>query len=416
MIETITQEKKDYIKNNAKHRASTTNIRKGDSMNNIKQNIPNHAEDIFEQSREDMKSLNRVVNEHEVNVSNQYELSDEVDKYKNQIVTLDNHSIMEYGHEAQNNLTKLSRDVLEKTESSNVKPISKQLEQLVQIMNDSNPEEMLKEDERSWLSKVIRKPKKSWDEIFNKLTTDRAKIDKIDKTLKSNNEVIKQDIDNLEKLYAINKQYYEQVNALIQAGNAKIDELKNNDLVSLKNKANETGEQIDIQAVSDMEDFINRLDKRVHTLETSREVTSQTAPQIRMIQNLNQTLAEKIQDTSSTSISLWMTQMSIAQAIAKQRRVTKSQEQIDKVTSDMIERNAEMLNQNAKTIATQNEKPSIEADVLQESRDKILQTIDDVLEIQEEGKAKRKQDREKLQSAFNSHGDSFDETERIEHK
>ena len=149
MIETITQEKKDYIKNNAKHRASTTNIRKEDSMNNIKQNIPSHAEDIFEQSREDAKSLNRVVNEHEVNVSNQYELSDEVDKYKNQIVTLDNHSIMEYGHEAQNNLTKLSRDVLEKTESSNVKPISKQLEQLVQIMNDSNPEEMLKEDERS---------------------------------------------------------------------------------------------------------------------------------------------------------------------------------------------------------------------------------------------------------------------------
>src|SRR5699024_11269165 len=87
--------------------------------------------------------------------------------------------------------------------------------------SDLDPEQLIKEDDRSWISKMIRKPKHTWDEIFNKLTTDRAKIDKIDKTLKSNNEVIKKDIDNLEKLYAINKQYYEQVNALIEAGNVK---------------------------------------------------------------------------------------------------------------------------------------------------------------------------------------------------
>src|SRR5699024_11656164 len=91
-------------------------------------------------------------------------------------------SIMEYGYEAQSNLTKLSRDVLDKTESSNVKPISKQLDSLVQIMNDSDPEQLIKEDDRSWISKMIRKPKHTWDEIFNKLTTDRAKIDKIDRS------------------------------------------------------------------------------------------------------------------------------------------------------------------------------------------------------------------------------------------
>lgn len=435
MIRALSQEEKENVRGGTtltKEQAEmiNNNIGKEDSMSEIKQNVSDkvakelkkremqYAQTVAnpKSNEEDEKNLDEIVNEHELNVSEQYELSDDIEKYKNQLVTLDNHSIMEYGYEAQSNLTKLSRDVLDKTESSNVKPISKQLDSLVQIMNDSDPEQLIKEDDRSWISKMIRKPKHTWDEIFNKLTTDRAKIDKIDKTLKSNNEVIKKDIDNLEKLYAINKQYYEQVNALIEAGNVKIEELRNNNLVELQNKAQQSGEQIDKQAVSDMEDFINRLEKRVHTLETSREVTSQTAPQIRMIQNLNQTLAEKIQDTSSTSISLWMTQMSIAQTIAKQRRVTKSQEQIDKVTNDLIKNNANMLNQNAKAIATQNEKPTIEADVLQESREKILQTIDDVLKIQEEGKAKREQDRAKLQSTFNSHGDAFEEVEQIEHK
>src|SRR5699024_4013634 len=130
----------------------------------------------------------------------------------------------------------------------------------------------------------------------------------------------------------------------------------------------------------------------------------------------SQTLAEKIQDTSSTSISLWMTQMSIAQTIAKQRRVTKSQEQIDKVTNDLIKNNANMLNQNAKAIATQNEKPTIEADVLQETREKILQTIDDDLKIQEENKAKREQDRQKTQNTYNNQYNTFEEVEQIEHK
>src|SRR5699024_5129476 len=239
MIRALSQEEKENVRGGTtlttEQAKMINNIGKEDSMSEIKQNVAsNVAKELKKRemqyaqtvanpksNEEDEKNLDEIVNEHELNVSEQYELSDDIEKYKNQLVTLDNHSIMEYGYEAQSNLTKLSRDVLDKTESSNVKPISKQLDSLVQIMNDSDPEQLIKEDDRSWISKMIRKPKHTWDEIFNKLTTDRAKIDKIDKTLKSNNEVIKKDIDNLEKLYAINKQYYEQVNALIEAGNVK---------------------------------------------------------------------------------------------------------------------------------------------------------------------------------------------------
>lgn len=361
--------------------------------------------------------LGKIIAHHLDRNESENELSQEVVKYKNEIDNMDNQAIVEYGSDVQNNLSKFSKEIMSEKGKDKVKPIHNELDELARTINDTDPQELLKDDERGLFSKIIRNPKRSMNKVFDKLTTNKAKIENIEKMLKKNNQVIKRDIENLDKLFDINNQYYDDITHLIKAGNIKINELKQDVLPELQARVDESDGYQEKQQLADMEDFINRLEKRVYDLELSKEVVSQTAPTIRMIQNMNQSLFEKIQSGINTNIPLWTNQMNIALSITDSQRLAKQSEQITDTTNRLLQNNAEMLNQNATVIAYQNEESQIDIDVLHETRDKIKKTVQDVLTIQEEGRQKRQKERQKLETLSNQNDDNFDsEREQLDTK
>ena len=157
----------------------------------------------------------------------------------------------------------------------------------------------------------------------------------------------------------------------------------------LQEKAHNSGNQMDIQAVADMEQFVDRLDKRIYDLQLSRQIAIQTAPQIRMIQNVNQALAEKIQSSILTSIPLWKNQMAIALTLMRQRNAVSAQRAVTDTTNDLLTQNASMLKQNAIETATENERGIVDIETLKTTQNDIIETIEQTLQIQQDGRQKR---------------------------
>ena len=152
---------------------------------------------------------------------------------------------------------------------------------------------------------------------------------------------------------------------------------------------------MDIQAVADMEQFVDRLDKRIYDLQLSRQIAIQTAPQIRMIQNVNQALAEKIQSSILTSIPLWKNQMAIALTLMRQRNAVSAQRAVTDTTNDLLTQNAAMLKQNAIETATENERGIVDIETLKTTQS-IIETIEQTLQIQQNGRQKRKEAEKEL--------------------
>lgn len=339
----------------------------------------------------------------------------QVDTFKNQIIALDNQSVMDYGREQQQQLSQYSDRMLQEVQKEDVKDISKTLDKLMKQLDESDPDKLLPENQ-NFFTKVFNRTKKEIEKQFRHLTSVSAKIDTVSKELNDNQKVLMRDIQSLDALYEHNQAYFKDVSALVEAGELRLKELRENELQQLKDKASQTGAQEDIQAVSDMEDFIERLDKRVYDLQLSRDVALQSAPQIRMIQNINQSLAEKIRTSVLTSIPIWKNQMSIALALTNQRQVSRSQQLVNDTTNDMIKKNSKMLKENAIRTAKENERAVIDVESLEKSQANIKEAIQKTLEIKEQGQVKRQEAKTKLKDLEKQlHTQQMQSNEAIEH-
>src|SRR5699024_2681319 len=203
-------------------------------------------------------------------------------------------------------------------------------------------------------------------------------------------EVLVKDVNMLDGLYEQNKDYFDAINIYIAAAELKKEELEKEELPRLREKADRSANQMDVQDVNDMMQYINRLEKRVHDLKLSRQITLQSAPQIRMIQNINQTLAEKIQSSILTSIPLWKNQMAIALTLLRQESASKAQQEVSNTTNDLLTKNSEMLKQNSLRTAAENERGIVDIETLKTTQESLVSTIEETLKIQAEGSAKRK--------------------------
>lgn len=339
----------------------------------------------------------------------------QVDTFKNQIIALDNQSVMDYGREQQQQLSQYSDRMLQEVQKEDVKDISKTLDKLMKQLDESDPDKLLPENQ-NFFTKVFNRTKKEIEKQFRHLTSVSAKIDSVSRELDSNQKILMRDVQSLDALYQHNQAYFKDVSALVEAGELRLKELRESELQQLKDKASQTGAQEDIQAVADMEDFIERLDKRVYDLQLSRDVALQSAPQIRMIQNINQSLAEKIQTSVMTSIPVWKNQMAIALALTNQRQVANSQKLVNDTTNDMIKKHSEMLKENAVRTAKENERAVIDVESLEESQANIKEAIQKTLEIKEQGQAKRQEAKAKLKDLEKQlHTQQLQSNEAIEH-
>ncbi len=307
-----------------------------------------------------------------------------------QIEPLNHESLLKFGANAQTQLSTFSHQMLNEIQSKDVGPIGDTLEQLMKKLKEVDPESLSQKDD-SFLKKIFKRSKNSMQQLFSRMQSVSAQVDRISIELDKNKSLLVKDIQMLDGLYQQNKDYFDILNLYIQAGEQKKKEIEQELLPQMREEAKGTSDQMKVQEVADMEQFLDRLDKRIYDLKLSRQISLQSAPQIRMIQNVSRALAEKIQSSIFTSIPLWKNQMAIALTLQRQHKAAIAQKQVTDTTNEMLLRNSEMLRQNANIAAQENERGIVDIETLKTTQDNIIQTIEETLQIQEEGRQKRQQ-------------------------
>ena len=363
--------------------------------NNIKNQL---LSDPFKEINElePEQELQRVPSAKTVSVLSTYEneFSDEdlekIRSIKEQIKPLDNDALIAYGSNAQLALSKFSHQMLNEVQSKDVGPIGDTLTSLMKKLKEIDPDELTKQN-KNVFSRLFGKVQRSVNELVAKHQGVASQVDRISIQLEHAKEVLVRDVRLLDGLYDENKDYFEALNIYIAAAEMKKDELENVVLPDLRKTAENSNNQMATQDVNDMMQYVNRLEKRIHDLKLSRQITLQSAPQIRMIQSINQTLAEKIQSSILTSIPLWKNQMAIALTLLRQESASKAQQAVTNTTNELLTKNSEMLKQNSLRTAEENERGIVDIETLKLTQENLVQTIEETLRIQAEGSTKRKQ-------------------------
>ncbi|MBY6038174.1 toxic anion resistance protein [Fictibacillus nanhaiensis] len=324
----------------------------------------------------------------EENKEKAYQLAKQIDPTNHQ-------TMITYGAPAQAKLHSFSNTMLEHVKRKDTGQIGEIIGDLMRKLQDVNPEE-LKSNKPTLIGRMFGKISGSVQEVLSKYQKTGAQIDRISVKLDGSKNVLMSDIVMLEKLYENNKEYFQALNVYIAAGELKLDELNQVTIPEMRKVAEQTNDQMKFQDVNDMVQFADRLDKRVHDLKLSREITIQSAPQIRLIQNTNQALVEKIQSSIMTAIPLWKNQVAIALTLIRQRNAVEAQKQVSKTTNELLLKNAEMLKTNTIETARENERGLIDIETLKKTQENLLSTLEETLRIQEEGRVKRRLAEEEL--------------------
>jgi uncharacterized protein YaaN involved in tellurite resistance len=300
----------------------------------------------------------------------------------------DSQAVISYGSTAQTKLSEFSQSMLNTVSSQDIGPIGDSLNQLMYRLNEANPDE-LRVGEGNIFQKMFGKVKQSIYEITTKYQKIGAQIDKIATKLNVEKDGLLRDNQMLETLYNKNKDYFDALNIYIAAAELKIEELKLTTIPEATEKAQASGDQMEVQIVNDYTQFLDRLDKRTYDLKLARQITIQQAPQIRLIQNTNQALAEKIQASINTAIPLWKNQVAIALTLLRQKDASTAQRQVSETTNDLLKKNSEMLKISTIETAKENERGIVDLDTLQQTQNDLVETLEETLRIQKEGRERR---------------------------
>lgn len=317
-----------------------------------------------------------------------------------QINPKDHQAMLSYGTPAQSKLLTFSHTMLEHVQKKDLGEVGEIISDLMKKLNEVSPDE-LKQDKKTFLGKLFGKLSGSIQEVLSKYQKTGAQIDRISVKLERSKNGLLSDINVLEKLYEANKDYFNALNIYIAAGEIKLEELNNKTIPELKRVAEQSDDQMKVQEVNDMLQFADRLDKRLYDLKLSREITIQSAPQIRLIQNTNQALVEKIQSSILTAIPLWKNQVAIALTLIRQRHALEAQKQVSKTTNELLLKNAEMLKTNTIETARENERGLVDIETLKKTQENLISTLEETMKIQQEGRAKRRQAEQELASMEN---------------
>lgn len=317
-----------------------------------------------------------------------------VDEFNAKIDVYDSTQILQYGAAAQNKISSFSDSILEDVKTKGAGDTGELLAELVgQIKSfDSSI------GEKKGLAKLFYNVKREFNTIVAKYNKIEKNVDTIEKGLDKSKIQLLKDISIFDEMYKKNLEFFKEISLYIIAGERKIEELKNVVLPELKKKAEETKEQIDVQKVQDMEAQINRFEKKIYDLKTTRIISIQMAPQIRMLQNNDAELVEKIQSSITNTIPLWKNQMVLALGITNAKRTLEQQKAVSNLTNEMLVKNSETLKQGSIEIAKESERAIVDVETLKKTNKDLIETLDTVLKIHEDGRVKRAQAEEELQN------------------
>ena len=317
-----------------------------------------------------------------------------VDDFNKQIDVFDSTQILQYGAAAQNKISSFSDSVLEDVKTKSTGEVGDLLADLVSEIKGFDGAIA----EPKGLAKIFSNAKKQLNKIVAKYSKIESNIDGIEKGLDKSKIKLLKDVSMFDEMYQKNLEYFKEISLYIIAGERKLDELKNVVLPELKKKAEETQEQMDIQKVQDMEAQINRFEKKLYDLKTTRIISIQMAPQIRLIQNNDAELVEKIQSSLTNTIPLWKNQMVLALGISNAKTALKQQQAVSQLTNDMLVENSETLKQGTLDIAKESERAIVDIATLKKTNQDLIETLDGVIKIHEEGRAKRQEAEVELQN------------------
>ena len=295
----------------------------------------------------------------------------------------DTNQILQYGAGTQKKMADFSDTALENVKTQDLGEIGELISNVVGELKDFDVQEEGK------FFGFFRKQTSKIENLKNKYDKAQANVEKITDSLQQHQVRLMKDSAMLDKMYEQNLNYFKELTMYILAGKKKLEETRNGKLAEMKNKAALSGLPEDAQAARDLDEKCSRFEKKLHDLELTRTIAMQTAPQIRLIQNNDTVMVEKIQTTIVNTIPLWKSQMVLALGIAHSAEAAQAQRQVTDITNELLRKNAETLHMATVETAKESECGIVDLETLRKTNADLIQTLDDVMRIQMEGRQKR---------------------------
>ena len=295
----------------------------------------------------------------------------------------DSNAVLGYGASAQRKVADFADGALQSVRAKDMGETGQVLTSLLVELKTSG------EEKKGFFGKLFGSAEKNFEKMKAQYSTTEANVDRLVKLLEGHEEQLVKDVVQLDKLYDKNKLYFKEVSMYIEAGKLAIEKARKETLPELEAKAKETGASEDAQAAQDYADMITRFEKKIYDLELSRTVCLQTAPEIRMVQNSDQIMSEKIHSTIINVIPMWKTQMVLALNNYHTQKAIEAQNAVTEATNEMLTKNAEALHQSSVETAKASERGIVDIETLQHTNEQLIAALDEIQQIQEDGKVAR---------------------------
>lgn len=307
----------------------------------------------------------------------------QVEEFAQSIDLTDTRQVMQYGAAAQRNIANFSTSQLKKVRNFDLGEVGDSLRELTVALNATT------EPQRKGILGLFQKTKRTFGAIRANYTVAENNVKRIEKDLQSHQVTMTQDVAMFEQMYGLNLKYYKELTMYIIAGKKALAHAKATKLVELKQIASTSNSQEDIEACQDFEDKLNRFEKKLSDLEITRVIAMQQAPQIRLLQNADQELLEKIQSSLVNTIPLWRNQLVMTLGLEHSKRALEAQNAVSDATNELLKKNAETLHQASVEIARESERPIVDMETLRISNRELIASLNEVMKAHEEGSRRR---------------------------
>ncbi len=314
----------------------------------------------------------------------------QVDEFAKQINVHSTNAILQYGSGAQKKMADFSETALSSVRTQDLGEIGDLLAGVVTDLRSFDVE-----DEKG-LRGLFKRGANKMESMRAKYDKAEGNIEKTVKVLQAHQMKLMKDAAMLDKLYDLNLEYFRELSMYILAGKKALKAVREGELAGLRAKAQASGRTEDAQAVQDLEAKCERLEKKISDLQLTRTIAMQTAPQIRLVQNSEAVMIEKIQTTIVNTIPLWKSQMVLALGIENSTRAVKAQNAVTEATNELLRKNADMLHQTSVDVARESERGIVDIDTLKHTNEELIKTFDEVMQVQAEGREKRQQAEEEI--------------------
>lgn len=337
---------------------------------------------VVEEKKEEVIAEENVLSEEERQMA---------EKFAEQIDLTNSNMILQYGAGTQKKMADFSESALENVRTKDLGEVGNLLSGVVKELKSFDEEE-----EKGFLG-IFKKNSNKITAMKTKYAKAETNVNQICKVLESHQVQLMKDVALLDKMYELNLTYYKELTMYIVAGKKKLNEVRNGELQDLLQKAQTTGLAEDAQAAKDLDSMCNRFEKKLHDLELTRQISMQTAPQIRLVQGNDTLMVEKIQSTIVNTIPLWKSQMVLGLGVEHSAQAAAAQREVTNMTNELLKKNAEKLKMATIDTVKESERGIVDIETLKQTNESLISTLDEVMHIQQEGREKRKAAEQEMQ-------------------